>query len=129
MILQIRDYPALLNELAAALRPSGVLLLAAGDMQLFDEQKSPLPFSEPSASATNRIFFAAYNAMKKRGGSIDSSSMSPTWLREIGSLSDVGWHKVFIPIGPWIYGEHALPNFIFSNDFDLYSQCTREVTG
>ncbi|KAJ3553866.1 hypothetical protein NM688_g3394 [Phlebia brevispora] len=103
----IRDFPGLLNELAQSLRPSGVLLLGDGEMQLYDEQKRPISFSEPNPSWTHRIFFAAYNAMKNRGGSPDAPSMSPTWLRAIDSLTDVGWHKVFVPIGPWIYGERS----------------------
>lgn len=102
---KIRDFPQFLNELAQCLRPTGVLLLGDGEMQLYDEQKRPVSFSDPTSSWTHRIFFASYNAMKNRGGSIDSPSMSPTWLRGINSLTDVGWHKAFIPIGPWIYGE------------------------
>ncbi|KAH9952099.1 S-adenosyl-L-methionine-dependent methyltransferase [Amylocystis lapponica] len=102
----IRDFPLLLQELARALRPGGVVLLGDGDMQLFDEQQRPLALSErgtPGFSWTHKVFFAAYNAMKNRGANIDSPSMSPTWLRSIDSLTDVGWHKVFIPIGPWQY--------------------------
>ena len=94
-----------MNELAQSLRPSGVLLLGEGELQLYDEQKKPISFSEPNSSALHRIFFAAYNAMKNRGGSPDAPFMSPTWLRANDSLTDVGWHKEFIPIGPWIYGE------------------------
>ncbi|KAI0797651.1 S-adenosyl-L-methionine-dependent methyltransferase [Abortiporus biennis] len=102
----IRDFPSLLNELADVLRPGGVILLGDGDMQLYDETMRPVPYSEPGQpnfSYTHRIFFAAYNAMKNRGGSIDSASMSPTWLRAIDKFTDVGWHKVYIPMGPWIY--------------------------
>ena len=104
---QVRDYPRFLNELAEVLRPGGVLLLGDGDMQVFDENKRPIAYAEeghPGFSWTQRIFFAAYNAMKNKGGSVDSPSMNPTWLREIKSFTDVGWHKVFIPIGPWCYG-------------------------
>lgn len=82
-----------------------MLLLGDGEMQLYDERRQPLQYAERDASWTHRVFFAAYNAMRNRGGSIDSPSMSPTWLRSVDSLTDVGWDKVFIPIGPWIYGE------------------------
>lgn len=77
-------------------------------MQLYDEWQEPLAYADegsPGFSWTHRIFFAGYNAMKNRGGSIDSTSMSPSWLRAIDAYTDVGWHKVFIPIGPWRYGE------------------------
>lgn len=77
-------------------------------MQLYDEHQVPLAYAEqgtPGFSWTTRVFFAAYNAMKNRGGSIDSSLMSPTWLRAIDTFTDVGWHKIFIPIGPWRYGK------------------------
>ncbi|KAI0780653.1 S-adenosyl-L-methionine-dependent methyltransferase [Trametes elegans] len=100
----IRDYPQFLEELAQALRPGGVVIVGDGDMQLFDEWQCPLAYVEegsPGFTWTHRVFFAAYNAMKNRGGSIDSPSMCPTWLRAIESYTDVGWHKVFIPIGPW----------------------------
>ncbi|KAH8106814.1 S-adenosyl-L-methionine-dependent methyltransferase [Cristinia sonorae] len=102
----IRDYPWFLNELAEVLRPGGVLLLGDGDMQIFDETRQPIAYAEegqPGFSWTHRIFFAAYNAMKSKGGSVDSPSMNPTWLRAIDSLTDVGWDKVFIPMGPWCY--------------------------
>lgn len=103
---QIRDYPRFLNELAEVLRPGGVLLLGDGDMQVFDEDKQPIAYAEegqPGFSWTQRIFFASYNAMKNKGGSVDSPSMNPTWLRAINTFTDIGWHKVFIPMGPWRY--------------------------
>lgn len=76
-------------------------------MQVFDEDKQPIAYTEqgqPGFSWLHRIFFAAYNAMKNKGGSVDSPSMNPTWLRSIESVTDVGWYKVFIPMGPWRYG-------------------------
>lgn len=102
----IRDYPSFLNELAQVLRPRGVILLGDGEMQLYDEDKRPMSFVEqgqPGFSWTHKIFFAAYTAMKNKGGSVDSPAMGPTWLREVETLEDVGWQKVFIPIGPWYY--------------------------
>ncbi|KAI0807727.1 S-adenosyl-L-methionine-dependent methyltransferase [Fomes fomentarius] len=105
----IRDFPHLLEEFAQALRPEGILLLGDGDMQLYDEWQEPLAYAEegsPGFSWTHRVFFAGYNAMKNRGGSIDSTSMSPSWLRAIDAYTDVGWHKVFIPIGPWRYADY-----------------------
>ena len=85
-----------------------MLVLGDGEMQLYDEERQPLQYSERDSSWTQRIFFAAYNAMRNRaGGSIDSHSMSPTWLRAVDSLTEVGWDKVFIPVGPWIYGENG----------------------
>lgn len=80
-------------------------------MQLFDEFQEPLAFAEegsPDFSWTQRVFFAAYNAMKNRGGSIDTPSMAPTWLRAIDDYTEIGWHKVFIPIGPWRYCEWVI---------------------
>lgn len=78
-------------------------------MQLYDEQQRPLSFSEATSSWTERVFFAGYNAVKTRGGSIDASAMTPSWLRSIDSLTDVGWAKAFIPIGPWIYSKMLHP--------------------
>lgn len=69
---QIRDYPAFLKELAHTLRPGGILLLGEGEMQLYDEQQRPVSFSETTSSWTERVFFAGYNAIKTRGGSIDA---------------------------------------------------------
>jgi len=104
----IRDFPRLLHELATTLRPGGVLLLGDGEQQLYDEHKRPMPLSEPGTpgfSWIHKIFFATYNAMKNRGGSIDSPSMNPTWLRAMDNLTDVGWHKIFVPMGPWRYDD------------------------
>jgi ubiquinone/menaquinone biosynthesis C-methylase UbiE len=74
-IPQIRDYPKLLAELANVLRPGGVLLFADGEMQLYDEEKQPLPVAEPgeeSFSWTQRVFHATYNSMKTRGSQVVS---------------------------------------------------------
>ncbi|KAH9843187.1 S-adenosyl-L-methionine-dependent methyltransferase [Rhodofomes roseus] len=104
----IRDFPGLLRELAGTLRPGGVLLLADGEQQLYDENQRPMAFTDPDAPGTSwlhKVFFATYNAMKNRGGNIDSPSMSPTWLRAIDCLTDVCWHKEFIPMGPWRYDD------------------------
>lgn len=104
----IRDFPRLLQELTAALRPGGVLLLGDGEQQLYDEHRRPMPLSElgtPGFSWVHKVFFATYNAMKNRGGSPDSPNMNPTWLRTIDSLTDVGWHKAFVPMGPWRYDD------------------------
>jgi hypothetical protein len=60
------------------LRPGGVIVLGGGDMQLFDELKRPLSFSSTDACWVQRVFFAAYNAMRNWGGSINSPTMSPT---------------------------------------------------
>ncbi|KZT26554.1 S-adenosyl-L-methionine-dependent methyltransferase [Neolentinus lepideus HHB14362 ss-1] len=106
----IHDFKGLLHEFADALRPGGVLLLADGEMQLYDESREPLPAlepGEPGFSWTQRIFFSAYNAMKSRGGSIDSPNLSSKWLQEDGHFTNIGWTKIFIPIGPWV--ESASP--------------------
>lgn len=120
----VRDFPAFLRELATTLRPGGMLILGDGEMQLYDEQRHPLQYSERDSSWTQRIFFAAYNAMRNRGGSIDSHSMSPTWLRAVETLAEVGWDKVFIPIGPWIYAndkERVLAEMLRANTLAFIS--------
>lgn len=94
-------------------------------MQLYDDQKQALPFIEPCVSATHRVFFAAYNAMKARGSCTDSPSMTPSWLRNVEALTDVGWHKVFIPIGPWMYGE-LLPIAVYYTRHDASTANERE---
>lgn len=116
---QIRDYPLFLNELAQTLRPGGVILLADGDMQLYDDQQRPMPFKtlgEPGFSWTHKVFFASYNAMKSRGSSVDPPLMNPTWLRSIDSLTDVGWDKIYIPIGPWMYSRFGINVGLDSSD-------------
>ncbi|KZT09627.1 S-adenosyl-L-methionine-dependent methyltransferase [Laetiporus sulphureus 93-53] len=124
----IRDFPALLEELASVLRPGGMLLLGDGEQQLYDEHKRPLALSDPGTpnfSWIHKMFFASYSAMKNRGGNIDSPSMSPTWLRAIDSLTDVGWHKLFIPMGPWRYDderERVLSELCHEN-------CLRYISG
>jgi hypothetical protein len=61
-----------------ALRPGGVLILADGDLRLYDEryeQIPPLDPGQPGFSWTQRVFFAAWNAMKARGGDVDVCDM------------------------------------------------------
>ncbi|KAI0664665.1 S-adenosyl-L-methionine-dependent methyltransferase [Cubamyces menziesii] len=125
----IRDYPQFLDELAQALRRDGVVIVGDGDMQLFDEWQQPLAYAEegaPGFSWTHRMFFAAYNAMKNRGGSIDSPSMCPTWLRANDAYTDVGWHKVFIPIGPWRQNSNPRERLIAEM---LREDCLRYIAG
>ncbi|EPQ58002.1 S-adenosyl-L-methionine-dependent methyltransferase [Gloeophyllum trabeum ATCC 11539] len=101
----IHDFKGLLREFANALRPGGVLLLADGEMQLYDESKEPLAALEPGEPGftwTQKVFFAAYNAMKNRGGCIDSPTLTPRWLQEDGHFTNIGWNKIFVPIGPWV---------------------------
>ncbi|KDQ60927.1 hypothetical protein JAAARDRAFT_173301 [Jaapia argillacea MUCL 33604] len=100
----IRDFQELLSEIVDVLRPGGVLLLADGEMQLYDANKVAMAVvepGEPGFSWTQRIFFATYNSMKNRGSCIDSPHMSPTWLEAMEGLVDIDWCKVFIPLGPW----------------------------
>lgn len=123
IVSKIRDFPQFLEELAQTLRPGGVVLLGDGEMQLYDEWQEPLAYSEqgsPNFSWVHSVFFAGYNAMKSRGGSVDSPSMNPTWLRNIDAFTDVGWHKVFIPIGPWRYGGS---NKCYGRFFIMFMAC------
>ncbi len=116
MVCKIRDFPQFLEELAQALRPGGVVLLGDGEMQLYDEWQEPLAYSAQGSSDfswLHSVFFAGYNAMKTRGGSVDSPSMNPTWLRNIDAFTDVGWHKVYIPLGPWRCGGSSILLFPF----------------
>ncbi|KAI0672942.1 S-adenosyl-L-methionine-dependent methyltransferase [Trametes maxima] len=125
----IRDYPQFLEEVAQALRPGGVVISGDGDMQLFDEWHQPLPYMEegtPGFTWTHRVFFAAYNAMKNRGGSIDSPSMCPSWLRGVDAFTDVGWHKIFIPMGPWPQSSDPRERLIAEM---LREDCFRYIAG
>ncbi|KAF8590068.1 S-adenosyl-L-methionine-dependent methyltransferase [Ramaria rubella] len=117
----IRDYPSLLCELASVVRPGGVLLFADGEMQLYDEHQQPLPVSEPGDelfSWTQRVFHATYNSMKTRGSQVDTPSLLPLWLSRMDEVHNVGWLKIFIPLGPWKKSdprEEALSDMLRTN--------------
>jgi len=117
----IRDFQSLLYELADVVRPGGVLLFADGEMQLYDENKQPLPIAEPgeeSFSWTQLVFHATYNSMKTRGSQVDTPALLPLWLSRMDQLENVGSLRIFIPVGPWRKGdarEEALSDMLRTN--------------
>ncbi|KAG8940676.1 hypothetical protein FRC04_005088 [Tulasnella sp. 424] len=87
--LGIADYQKFLGEVIEVLRPGGVYLAGAGDMQLYNEDRSPviLPDDEEDPSQKSNINFHQHIGR---------------WIREKGDAWDDTGEKVYwVALGPW----------------------------
>ncbi|KIO29851.1 hypothetical protein M407DRAFT_21104 [Tulasnella calospora MUT 4182] len=103
--LGITNYRKFMDEVVEILRPSGVFLTVAGDMQIHDENHNLLPLideGEPGFTYTLRLIHAILDAMRAKGPGIDAYPKIYSWLQDQGNAwEDIGQKIVYIPIGPW----------------------------
>ncbi|KAG8945382.1 hypothetical protein FRC04_000832 [Tulasnella sp. 424] len=85
----ITDNRQFLDEVWKALRPGGVYLVVAGDMQMLDENKKPWIVVE------GRETF--------KGPGILAYPQIAGWLNEMGPelWEEIDSHDAYVPIGPW----------------------------
>ncbi|KAG9048517.1 hypothetical protein FS837_012707 [Tulasnella sp. UAMH 9824] len=112
--LGIENYPKFLSEVVEVLRPGGIYLAGAGDMQLYNEDRSPvvLPKDEndPKYSWMVRYLNAMFEAMEAQGSNIKSYPHIGRWLREMGDAWDDTGEKVYwVALGPWEEDEKNKP--------------------
>ncbi|KAG8940678.1 hypothetical protein FRC04_005090 [Tulasnella sp. 424] len=101
----ITDYRKFMDEVVEILRPGGVFLTVAGDMQIHDENHNMLPLineGEPGFTYTLRFVHAIRDAMRARGPGVEAYPKIYGWLQEQGNVwESVGQKIIYIPIGPW----------------------------
>ena len=55
MSIGIDNFPALLKEIAAMLRPGGIFIYVEGDLQLYDEDFKPRTSQSPDEPVSNAV--------------------------------------------------------------------------
>ncbi|KAG9048514.1 hypothetical protein FS837_012704 [Tulasnella sp. UAMH 9824] len=105
VVMGITDCRKFMDEVAEILRPGGVFLTLAANMQIYDEhhnELAPINEGEPGFTYTLRLVHAIHDAMKASGPGIDAYPKLYNWLEDQGSLwEDIGLKIVDVPIGPW----------------------------
>jgi hypothetical protein len=97
--LQVRDYPAILQEVARVLRPGGLFVSCElGRYAAFDPSFQRVPSID--APATVRFFNAIMNALASRGIPPIAHQI-PTFIANSGCFVDITVEQKWIPIGVW----------------------------
>ncbi|KAG8920560.1 hypothetical protein FRC00_009837, partial [Tulasnella sp. 408] len=104
----IKDFKALLRNVAQTLRSQGVILLVSPTHRVYSEMKQTLEYHDettPGWSAMAALNAASARTTLKRGGT--STTASDYWtelLAEIPFYTNVGEREFWIPMGPWKEG-------------------------
>lgn len=104
----ITDYRKLMDGIWKALRPGGVYLTVAGDMQMLDHNKEPWVVSEEKEGEAEfsyhvLIMTKFWDAMKAKGPGIYAHTKIPGWIEEMGPemWEANAFEQRYVPIGPW----------------------------
>lgn len=104
----ITDNRQFLDEVWKALRPGGVYLVVAGDMQMLNENKKPWIVVEGRETDSDFSYHVlcmtkVWDAMKFKGPGILAYPQIASWLNEMGPelWEEIGSHDTYVPIGPW----------------------------
>ncbi|KAG8907422.1 hypothetical protein FRC01_007691, partial [Tulasnella sp. 417] len=104
----IKDFKALLHNVAQTLRSQGVILLVSPILRFYSETKELLQDQVegmPGWSAMAAFHAISSQATMKRGGSgFAICDYWVEWLTEMPFYTNVGERDFWIPIGPWKEG-------------------------
>jgi hypothetical protein len=107
----IRDYYGLVDHIAAALLPGGLILLQDSDIRIYDDQKQIVPdhaVDHPAYSWTSHYFRLIGQAARSRRGHMDAASLFEIWLKGHRAFKDCGANDVWMPIGRFYPSPSAL---------------------
>lgn len=101
----IRDFPALVEQIAHVLRPNGLVSLSEWDFRVYDRQQRIL-LGDANDSIPSHIarFCAAVNrAARARGGSIDAANLLNGWCLDNQAFDpeSVTHTDYWMPASPW----------------------------
>ncbi|KAG8958967.1 hypothetical protein FRC03_008577 [Tulasnella sp. 419] len=112
----IVDFHEFLYNIAQALKPGGILLLASGYAQLFDEEHQPLPVTvegDPKFTWIQHAFGEAYAALHSRHDSaLDKRRHWDEWLGANQNFERHYVHDRDIPLGPWPLGLDEISTYV-----------------
>jgi hypothetical protein len=102
--LQIKDYPALIDQMSHVLRPGGLLVLLESDFLVADIHRKPiLPATnimQPPWLARFMCFVSM--AIKQRGGNIQAGDHMHDWVSQHPAFTDVHCTDHYVGISPWM---------------------------
>jgi len=90
------DFAHVLRQMTKCLRPGGLLVLAGGDLRIYDEHKQPI--ADPSKSAVARLLLEVQAVDAKRGAATVKSDAFFGHLQRAPELVDVQQRAYHCPI-------------------------------
>ncbi|KAI0094532.1 hypothetical protein BDY19DRAFT_901695 [Irpex rosettiformis] len=106
LTIQIRDYCGLVDHIALALRPRGLVDLTEFDFRVYGPDHRPIPLQE-NAPAIAKWMDLARRAVHHRGGEPDAANHLYRWINDHPSFEEVVYHEWWFQISPWRPGKDA----------------------
>ncbi|KAG8986470.1 hypothetical protein FRB94_002795 [Tulasnella sp. JGI-2019a] len=101
----INDFNGCLYELAQTLRPGGILVLSTGIPQMYMEDYTPFPVTEPGEENftwIQKLLGHTYQALLNRGNpSVEACLHWVKWLEENPNYENVLQSDTFVCLGAW----------------------------
>ncbi|KAG9222320.1 hypothetical protein CCMSSC00406_0002655 [Pleurotus cornucopiae] len=103
----IKDFPALIHEIARTLKPGGLLELMEFDFHAYDRkfQQIVAPIETVDRPWWPRWLAFAEMAVNQRGGTPDAANHLERWVRTHGAFEEVTYQDHWIPTAPWSRSE------------------------
>lgn len=100
---QIKDFPALIHEIARALKPRGYVELMEFDFHAYDRkfQQISVPVGVLERPWWPRWLAYAEAAVNQRGGTPDAANHLREWVEKHGAFDEVIYQDHWIPTAPW----------------------------
>ncbi|CCM03672.1 uncharacterized protein FIBRA_05816 [Fibroporia radiculosa] len=102
---QIRDYEGLIDQMAQALRPGGLLDLTEFDFRVYDLNKKVI--LDPKVSAFARWMNLLHDAVQYSGGEPDAANHLETWVSRHSSYEHAVYREFWFASSPWRAGHDA----------------------
>lgn len=102
--LGVRDYNALISEIAHVLRPGGLVLLVDTSLQAYDANHNPInPFHQDPCRSTWLATYIGHvrDAMAAKGGNPCGADFFDAQLQANGAFGDITIDDVWLCVGKW----------------------------
>ena len=100
---QIRDYEALVDQVALTLKPGGLVDLTEFDFRVYGTDRRPLPV-DAGASAVARWMHLAHRAVQMQGGEPDAANHLHEWIARRACFYDVRYYEWWFQTTTWNRG-------------------------